>query len=197
MAKKAKSNTKKTVKKKKGLTLTHYVLIITTILVLVLGVVVYRFLFPSYTQDDLYGRRDDNLYQVTETDKGVLEDFFSAPEFVQSVSIDIKGAIIYILVDVSEVTYEQLIESYPLTFADTELKSNVINSYDINATFLNEGEVVEEGEKAYFPVALYHSVKTKAIKWQAKHEWEYVDPNAAETSEENTDENSEENSDSE
>ncbi len=164
---------KKDVKKKKGLKLTHYVLVVIAILLIVLGVTVYRFVFPSYTQDDLYGRRDDNLYEIQEYDFKVIGDFLKTPEFVEDVSFDVRGAVIYALVNVSNVTLEDLMAAYPDSLAEIEINATLLSSYDINVTFINGSEVVEEGQRASFPTIFYHNMTDDKIVWQTKNAWEY------------------------
>jgi|GEM_PF-4843530 len=185
------SNSKKQ-KKKGGFRLTHYFFIVIIILMLVLGVVVYRFVFPSYTQEDLYGRRVENLYEIQEIDLTKLKSFISTPEFVDKVTVDVRGAVVYIMAEVKDVDLDTLKQAYPIKFADTEINLKLLQSYDINATFINPTEVEDEDGKKYFPIAFYHNKEGDLVKWQAKHAWQWNDPDAEEE-----EENSEDNTDTE
>lgn len=175
------------------MSITSIVAWIVFFMLVVLGIVLYRFFFPKYEQADLYGRRIENIYEVSQTDFNELEAYFKTPEFVNSVSFDVKGAMVYVLVDVSDVTHQEVKDAYSLSLEEATVALNVIKEYDVNVTVINESEVESEDGKLYFPLAGYKYKNHRIFSWQTKNVWEFVDPNAQhEEAEEDSEENSEE-----
>ena len=152
---------------------THIVFSIIIALLVVLVITLYNFLIPSYTQEELYGKRLEGIYETSDSDLKSLENYYLEPEFASKANLDVKGLVIYIIVEVEGVTIEEVQAGYPIGLSEAEINSHILNSYDLNVTFINDTEEVGEDGKNYFPIVAYRNKKNTTIKWQSKHLWEY------------------------
>lgn len=131
---------------------------LTCVVAIIIGVLVY---FLGQTSKDKYGDRLVGIKNVKMTEKKVsdIEEKISENELVNSVDIDIKGKLIYIIITLNTGTHAdaEAIGQASLDFLDEKEKA----FYDIQYIVSNKDKKIEEN----FPIMGYLKKGNSVIRW--------------------------------
>lgn len=128
------------------------------IISILVGVILY---FVGQTNKDKYGHRLDGIESVEISNDKIneLENKISESELVKEVSVDIRGKLIYVLINLSSGKHSDVetIAQSSLELFDEETKA----FYDIQYIVTNEDKETDEN----FPIMGYIKSGNSVIKW--------------------------------
>ncbi len=128
------------------------------IIAILIGVIGYFF---GQTTKDKYGNRLDSIKEIKfeESKQKSIEDALVANELVETANVEVKGKLIYVIVDLKTGTHKdsETIAQTTLGLFEEPIKTN----YDIQYIFNNKDESITEN----FPIMGYIKGGNTTIKW--------------------------------
>ena len=150
---------------KKKLKQNKVLLVLAGIIIISLVLMVIGSLSYFYGNNkDKYGDRlkDKEKYPVSENINSEIKALYE--EGVDEVKVDIRGKIIYIIMNVEKDTSTLKAQSYAENALE-KFTEEQLNYYDVQFMITCKYEVVEEGTMAVYPLEGYKNSNSKTIVW--------------------------------
>jgi hypothetical protein len=127
----------------------------------IIGLLFYKYFYAG-TSESSYGDRLDGIenYPLSDTLEGDINSIYENSKYVNTVSVDVKGKIIYIIVDFKESVKVDTAKSEAIKALDKIGEEN-LKFYDVQFILTYSGE----SENENFPVFGAKSANSLKVVW--------------------------------